>query len=114
MVLIKPPIDIVLQRGDSVGADCLLEESLCLVDVSKITPFICNEGIFEFLFMPFGLVNAPFTFQRLMDESLGELKPKVAVPYIDDVGIHSKGSAMEHVASISKVLEKLLDANLTT
>jgi hypothetical protein len=57
-----------------------------------LTAFISNEGIFEFLFMPFGLVNAPFTFQELMDDTLGDLKPKVAVPYLDDLKCHSDGS----------------------
>jgi hypothetical protein len=77
-----------------------------------LTAFITNEGIFEYLFMPFGLVNASFTFQRLMDEVLGDLKPKVASPYIDDVNIHSRGSVMDHVHAIDKVLAKLEAANL--
>ncbi len=80
-------------------------------DIPK-TAFISNQGIFEYLFMPFGLVNASFTFQRLMDEVLGELKPNVAVPYIDDVGVHSKGDAMYHVRQLGRVFSKLLDAGL--
>ncbi|MGZ3748746.1 MAG: reverse transcriptase domain-containing protein [Pseudobdellovibrionaceae bacterium] len=77
-----------------------------------LTAFISNEGIFEFLFMPFGLVNAPFTFQELMDDTLGDLKPKVAVPYLDDLNCHSAGSPMEHVEKVKLVLDKLLEAGL--
>jgi hypothetical protein len=81
-------------------------------DSIPLTAFISNQGIFEYLFMPFGLMNASFTFQKLMDDVLGDLKPNVAVPYIDDVGCHSKGDAMGHVHALSKVLARLLDAGL--
>jgi hypothetical protein len=52
-----------------------------------VTPF----GLFEFLYMPFGLKNAAQTFQRLMFSRL----PFVFV-YLDDILIASKGEA-EHV-----------------
>jgi hypothetical protein len=59
------------------------------VDVPKtaiITPF----GLYEFLFMPFGLGNAAQTFQRLMDQGL-----PYAFVYLDDILVAS-GSAQEH------------------
>ena len=57
-------------------------------DIQKtaiITPF----GLFEFLFMPFGLHNAGQAFQRLMDRLFGHL-PFVFV-YFDDLIIASLG-----------------------
>ena len=48
-----------------------------------ITPF----GLFEFLRMPFGLRNAGQTFQRLMDELMGDL-PYMFI-YLDDVLVAS-------------------------
>ena len=37
------------------------------------TAFICSMGLFEFNVMPFGLCNAPATFQRMMDEVTADL-----------------------------------------
>ena len=41
-------------------------------DIEK-TAFICSEGLFEFTVMPFGLCNAPATYQRLMNLLLAGL-----------------------------------------
>jgi hypothetical protein len=77
-----------------------------------LTAFICNEGIFEYLFMPFGLTNSSFTFQRLMDEVLDELKNNCAEPYIDDVCAHTNGSAMKHVENLEIIMVRLVEAGL--
>ena len=46
-------------------------------------------GKYEFMVMPFGLVGAPATFQRLTNELFGDLHGKVAV-YMDDLAIYSE------------------------
>src|SRR5690606_37800989 len=46
------------------------------------TAFICNTGLFEFNIMHFGLCNAPATFQRMIDEIVGEMG--VGLDYLDD------------------------------
>ena len=53
-------------------------------------------GVYEFLRMPFGLCNAPATFQRLMQNCLGELNLTYALIYLDDIVVFSD-SESEHV-----------------
>jgi cleavage and polyadenylation specificity factor subunit 1 len=69
------------------------------------TPF----GLFEYIFMPFGLKNAAQTFQRLMDKLFRHL-PFVFV-YLDDILIASKDIA-EHMRHLRLVFEILQDAGL--
>lgn len=49
------------------------------------TAFVTQEGLFEFNVLPFGLHNAPSTFQRTMQEILRGLHWKIALIYLDDV-----------------------------
>ena len=72
------------------------------------TAFITNEGLYEFRVMPFGLMNAPAVFQRLMWRVLKDLDPSrqfVSV-YLDDVLIFSK-TIEEHLAHVRQVLSRL-------
>ncbi|CAB3371736.1 Hypothetical predicted protein [Cloeon dipterum] len=64
------------------------------------TPF----GLFLYPFMPFGLKNAPATFQRLMDQMFDDLS--FVFCYIDDILISSSSPA-EHEEHLRKVLQRL-------
>lgn len=61
--------------------------------------------------MPFGLKNAPATFQRLINTILSDFINKICVVYLDDILIFST-SFQEHISDIRKVLGKLNEANL--
>ena len=49
---------------------------------------VCRYGTFQFEVMPFGLMNAPSTFQRMMDGVLKDL-PFVRV-YLHDLVVFSE------------------------
>ena len=75
------------------------------------TAFCTSEGLFEFNVMPFGLCNAPATFQRLMDSVLAGLHWKTCLVYIDDIIVVGK-SFDEHLCNLQAVFERLRQAGL--
>ena len=75
------------------------------------TAFITTQGLFEFNVMPFGLMNAPGTFQRLMDRVLQEVKGKFVLVYLDDINIYSK-TFEEHLEHLNDVFKRLRAAGL--
>ena len=77
----------------------------------KKTAFITKHGTYEFNVMPFGLCNAPATFQRLMDKILRPFINKFVVVYLDDITIYSK-TFNEHCNHLQAVFDKLQEANL--
>jgi len=75
------------------------------------TAFSTKHGHYEYTRMPFGLKNAPATFQRCMNFVLKDLINKHCLVYLDDVIVYST-SLNEHLDSLRKVFEKLQEANL--
>src|SRR5207249_3844252 len=75
------------------------------------TAFTCHLGLFEFNVMPFGLKNAPPTFQRMMNEILKDWLDEFVVVYIDDILIYSK-TFDEHLEHLERVFEKLREVKL--
>ena len=54
------------------------------------TAFSTGRGLWQFRVMPFGLCNAPATFERLMEQVLSGLPLDVALVYIDDILVPGK------------------------
>ena len=78
----------------------------------KFTAFRTSRGLLEFNVMPFGLVNAPATFQRLMAMVVGDLYWSGVVVYLDDILI--MGTTFEECQErLRTVLQRLRQANLT-
>jgi hypothetical protein len=75
------------------------------------TAFICREGSFRFLTMPFGLCNAGATFQRLMDVIMMGLNFEVCLVYLDDIVVFS-ADLDQHLVRLRQVLERLKNAGL--
>ena len=75
------------------------------------TAFRTCDGLYQFTVMPFGLKNAPATFQRLMDTVLSGLKWKGLLVYMDDIIIYS-ATPQEHLITLADTLERLGNAGL--
>ena len=80
-------------------------------DSQEKTALITHEGLYEFCVMPFGLCNAPATFQRLMGRVPSGLIPKKCMVYLDDILVIGR-SFQEHVSNLREVLERLRYAGL--
>ena len=76
----------------------------------QISAFTTSQGLFVYNVLPFGLKNAPPTFQRLMNQVVSGLS-NTAV-YIDDVVVYSD-SWSDHIKHLKALCDRLKDTNLT-
>lgn len=73
--------------------------------------FIIHSGQYQYLKMPFGLMNAPSTFQALMARVFQNMHFKSVLCYLDDILIYSKNFD-EHLIHLQEVFQRLKDACL--
>ena len=75
------------------------------------TAFATSQGLYQFIVMPFGLANAPNSFQRLMESVLRGLQWEECLLYLDDI-IVPASTVQESIERLELVFQRLLDAGL--
>ena len=75
----------------------------------EIASFVANGAVYQCQVMPYGLKNAPATFQRLMDRVVDGLRN--CVVYIDDVVIYDT-TWHDHVSNVAALFARLQNAGL--
>jgi len=119
-ILNKYPLSLISELRDQVAGTKIftkldLKDGYYLIRIKKgdewKTPFRTGYGQYEYKVMPFELVNAPATFQCMINKILCEFLDQGVVVYLDDILIYSKTHA-EHVTMVKKVLSRLMEHQL--
>ena len=76
----------------------------------EVSAFATPDGLFQYRVMPFGLKNAPATFQRMINSLTADLVGCEA--YIDDVVVYSE-TWEAHLQTVRTLFARLREANLT-
>ena len=107
-ILNKYPLPLMTElwqrvAGATVFTKVDLKDGYHLIRIRKgdewKTAFLTHNGHYEYKVTPFGLVNAPATFQAMMNTILREFLDHGVVVYLDDILIYSK-SLEDHTALI--------------
>lgn len=75
------------------------------------TAFITPEGVYQYKRLPFGLRNAPMSFQMVMSQIFRSMTYKNVLVYIDDLLVYSKDFET-HLEDLQEVFERLTAAKL--
>ncbi|KAK3568426.1 hypothetical protein QTP86_006935 [Hemibagrus guttatus] len=109
------PVALEHLRGATVFTKLDLRSTYNLIRIREgdkwKTAFVTPTGHYEYLVMPYGLVNAPSIFQDFIHEVLREFFHKFVLVYIDDILIYSRSLA-EHRHHIAEVLKHLREFQL--
>ena len=85
--------------------------SIAEEDRPKTTFSIPGSGLWQWRVLPFGLINSPSVFERLMERVFAGLTFLILLIYLDDIIVYSK-TFEEHLENLRVVFERLKEANL--
>ena len=80
-------------------------------DSKKYTAFSTHRGLYQFKVMPFGLCNAPASFERLIERVLHGLQWQKCLCYLDDIIVFGK-TFEETLENLKEVFIRFREANL--
>ena len=113
-----PRIDDTL---DALGGSCWFstldlksgfhQVSIAEEDRPKTAFSIPGSGLWQWRVLPFGLINSPSVFERLMERVFAGLTYLILLIYLDDIIVYSK-TFKEHLENLKVVFERLKNANL--
>ena len=111
----RHPLPLISETLDRLGGAAIftkldLKDAYHRIRIKKgdewKTAFRTRYGHFEYMVMPFGLSNAPATFQAYISQALVGLVDTICVIYLDDILIYSADTNRHH-ADVAAVLERL-------
>ena len=112
-----PFMDQLLERISGQPFYCFLDgysgyfqKEIAVEDQEKTT-FTCPFGTYAYRRMPFGLCNAPATFQRCMLNIFSDLVERIMEVYMDEITVYG-GSFEECLINLETVLHRCIDKNL--
>ena len=102
-----------MARGFSVASIWLADTGQVEMDAAdqEKTAFVTQGGLYKFRVMPFGLVNAPATFERLMERVLRGIAWSECLVYLDDILVFGP-DFVTTLARLERVLDRLGEAGL--
>ena len=112
-----PKIDDTLE---ALGGSCWFstldlsgfhQVSIAEEDRPKTAFLIPASNLWQWRVFPFGLINSPSVFERLMERVFAGLAFLILLIYLDDIIVYSK-TFDEHLQNLKTVLERLKNANL--
>ena len=112
-----PFIDQLLERVFGHPLYCFLDGysryfqiEIVAEDLEKTT-FTCPFGTYGYRRMPFGLYNAPTTFQRCIIDIFSDMVEHIMEVYMDNITIYG-GTFEEYLANLEIVLHRCIEKNL--
>ncbi|WKA06915.1 hypothetical protein VitviT2T_024793 [Vitis vinifera] len=81
------------------------------VEDQEKTTFTCPFGTYAYRRMPFGLCNAPTTFQRCMLSIFSDMVERIMEVFMDDITIYG-GTFEEYLVNLETVLERCIEKDL--
>nr|CAN68648.1 hypothetical protein VITISV_002821 [Vitis vinifera] len=112
-----PFIDQVLERVSGHPFYCFLDgysgyfQIEIDVEDQEKTTFTCPFGTYTYRRMPFGLCNAPATFQRCMLSIFSDMVERIMEVFIDDITIYG-GTFKECLVNLEAVLKRCIEKDL--